>query len=121
MFLVSIVFSKNKLREISVHMGVTGVDSVWTAMMLNSSSDCSSLLFSYLIFLNSLNNIEMIINFAVSLTFQFFTILAFETIICVSKMEIGFALIFWEIFSILVFSSFSSEQIKTYLLFSLTI
>lgn len=30
------VFSKNKLGEISVHMDVTGVDSVWTAVMQNS-------------------------------------------------------------------------------------
>lgn len=51
----------------------------------------------------------------------FFTILAFKNIIYISKMKIGFALIFWEILSTLVLSSFSSEQIKIYLLFSLTI
>lgn len=118
-------FQEQTQRNFCTH-GVTRVDSVWAAMMLNSWSDAEFLkwlLFSFvqlLSFLNSLYNIEIIINFVVSIMFQFFTILAFETMIYVSKMEIDFALIFWEIFSTLVLLSFSSEQIKNYLLFSLT-
>lgn len=120
-FFVLFGFSKHKLMEISVHMAATGADSAWTAMMLNSWSDFSSFLFGYLIFLKSHYNMDIKINFVASLTFHFFTILAFKNIIYISKRKIGFALIFWEILSTLVLSSFSSEQIKIYLLFSLKI
>lgn len=55
-----------------------------------------------------------------SLTFQFFTTLAFKTMIYVSKMEIVFALIFWEIIFNFGFVRlfFRTDQ---NLLFSLTI